>query len=71
MSRLRKLIAERLVEVKKMTASLTTCKEVDMSAVINLRQQYRDMFQEALQREAGVHVVLRQGGRRIAEDSAS
>jgi 2-oxoglutarate dehydrogenase E2 component (dihydrolipoamide succinyltransferase) len=53
MSRLRKLIAERLVEVKNTTASLTTCKEVDMSAVINLRQQYREMFQERYNAKLG------------------
>jgi len=46
MSRLRKLIAERLVEAKQNTAAITTCQEFDLSAVIKLRQQYRDSFQE-------------------------
>jgi 2-oxoglutarate dehydrogenase E2 component (dihydrolipoamide succinyltransferase) len=53
MSRLRKMIAQRLVAAKNLTASLTTCKEVDMSAVINLRQQYRDMFQERYNAKLG------------------
>ena len=53
MSRLRKLIAKRLVEAEKLTASTTTCKKVNMSAVINLRQQYRDMFQERYDAKLG------------------
>jgi 2-oxoglutarate dehydrogenase E2 component (dihydrolipoamide succinyltransferase) len=53
MSRIRKMIADRLVEVKNTTASLTTCKEVDMSAVINMRQQYRESFQERYNTKLG------------------
>jgi 2-oxoglutarate dehydrogenase E2 component (dihydrolipoamide succinyltransferase) len=46
MTWLRRRIAERLVEAKNTGALLTTFNEVDMSAVINIRQQYRDAFQE-------------------------
>jgi 2-oxoglutarate dehydrogenase E2 component (dihydrolipoamide succinyltransferase) len=53
MSRIRRLIAERLVEAKNTTASTTTCNEIDMSAVINLRQQYREPFQERYNAKLG------------------
>lgn len=46
MSRLRKTISERLVAAKNETAMLTTFNEVDMSAVMEIRKQYRDSFQE-------------------------
>ena len=46
MSLLRRKLAERLVAVKNETAMLTTFNEVDMSAVISLRNQYKNKFQE-------------------------
>ncbi len=46
MTTLRKKVAERLVAVKNQTAMLTTFNEVDMSAVIALRDQYKDKFKE-------------------------
>ncbi len=46
MTTLRRKIAERLVAVKNDTAMLTTFNEVDMSAVMNLRNRYKDKFQE-------------------------
>jgi 2-oxoglutarate dehydrogenase E2 component (dihydrolipoamide succinyltransferase) len=46
MSTLRKKVAERLVAVKNQTAMLTTFNEVDMSAVMELRQKYQKSFQE-------------------------
>ncbi|NOY62076.1 MAG: 2-oxoglutarate dehydrogenase complex dihydrolipoyllysine-residue succinyltransferase [Gammaproteobacteria bacterium] len=46
MSRLRKRIAERLVEVQQSTAMLTTFNEVNMQAVMDLRKQYRDPFEK-------------------------
>ncbi len=46
MSLLRRKLAERLVAVKNETAMLTTFNEVDMSAVIALRNQYKTKFQE-------------------------
>jgi 2-oxoglutarate dehydrogenase E2 component (dihydrolipoamide succinyltransferase) len=46
MSTLRKKVAQRLVSVKNETAMLTTFNEVDMSAVINLRNTYKDKFKE-------------------------
>jgi 2-oxoglutarate dehydrogenase E2 component (dihydrolipoamide succinyltransferase) len=46
MNRLRKRIAERLMDAKNGTAMLTTFNEVDMSAVMNLRKQYKDSFEK-------------------------
>ena len=46
MTQLRKTIAKRLVAVKNETAMLTTFNEVDMSAIINIRSQYKDSFKE-------------------------
>lgn len=46
MTMLRKKIAQRLVAVKNETAMLTTFNEVDMSAIMNIRKQYKDVFKE-------------------------
>lgn len=46
MTTLRKKVAERLVAVKNQTAMLTTFNEVDMSAVMALRDRYKDRFKE-------------------------
>ncbi|MBS1583214.1 MAG: 2-oxoglutarate dehydrogenase complex dihydrolipoyllysine-residue succinyltransferase [Bacteroidetes bacterium] len=46
MTTLRKKVAERLVSVKNTTAMLTTFNEVDMSAVMALRNKYKDVFKE-------------------------
>lgn len=46
MSPLRRRIAERLVESQRTAAILTTFNEVDMSAVIALRKEYRDLFEK-------------------------
>lgn len=44
MSPIRKKIAERLVEAQSNAALLTTFNEVDMSAVMELRSQFKEMF---------------------------
>lgn len=46
MSPLRKVIAQRLVEVKNTTAMLTTFNEVDMSNVIAIREKEQESFQK-------------------------
>ncbi len=46
MTTLRRKIAERLVAVKNETAMLTTFNEVDMSGIINIRNQYKDKFEK-------------------------
>lgn len=46
MSTLRKTIGDRLVSVKNETAMLTTFNEVDMSAVMAVRNKYKDKFKE-------------------------
>ena len=45
MTRLRARIAERLVQAQQQAAMLTTFNEVDMSAVRDLRQRYREAFE--------------------------
>ena len=37
-------VVERLVSAKNETAMLTTFNEVDMSAIFDLRNQYKDEF---------------------------
>lgn len=44
MSNLRKTISRRLVEAKNTTAMLTTFNEVDMSAIMELRTKYKEVF---------------------------
>ncbi|HUP20087.1 MAG TPA: 2-oxoglutarate dehydrogenase complex dihydrolipoyllysine-residue succinyltransferase [Gemmatimonadota bacterium] len=46
MSRLRRRIAERLVEAQRTAAILTTFNEIDMSAAIALREEHRAEFEE-------------------------
>jgi 2-oxoglutarate dehydrogenase E2 component (dihydrolipoamide succinyltransferase) len=46
MSMLRRKIASRLVEAQHTAAILTTFNEVDMSAVIALRNKYKDSFEK-------------------------
>ncbi len=46
LSSLRRKVAERLVSVKNETAMLTTFNEVDMSAIFELRSQYKEEFKE-------------------------
>lgn len=46
LSNLRRVIAERLVKVKNETAMLTTFNEVDMSAVIAVREKEQEEFQK-------------------------
>jgi len=47
MSNLRKTISRRLVEAKNTTAMLTTFNEVDMTAIMQIRKQFKDKFKEA------------------------
>ena len=46
LSMLRRKVAERLVSAKNETAMLTTFNEVDMSAIFELRSQYKEKFKE-------------------------
>jgi 2-oxoglutarate dehydrogenase E2 component (dihydrolipoamide succinyltransferase) len=46
MSRLRMRLAERLVEVQRTAAMLTTFNEADLSRVIGLRKIYKERFKE-------------------------
>jgi len=46
MTPIRKRIAERLLYSQQTTATLTTFNEIDMSAVMDLRNKYKDKFKE-------------------------
>ncbi|MEC7262759.1 MAG: 2-oxoglutarate dehydrogenase complex dihydrolipoyllysine-residue succinyltransferase [Bacteroidota bacterium] len=46
LSMLRRKVAERLVAAKNETAMLTTFNEVDMTAIFDLRNQYKDEFKD-------------------------
>lgn len=46
MTTIRKRIAERLVQAQQTAAILTTFNEVDMTAVMNMRSQYKDLFEK-------------------------
>jgi 2-oxoglutarate dehydrogenase E2 component (dihydrolipoamide succinyltransferase) len=46
MTRMRARIAERLLEAKQGTAMLTTFNEVNMKPVMDLRNQYKDLFEK-------------------------
>jgi len=46
MTRLRKRIAERLLEASQTTAMLTTFNEVNMQGFIDFRTQYKDVFEK-------------------------
>ncbi|WP_332397771.1 2-oxoglutarate dehydrogenase complex dihydrolipoyllysine-residue succinyltransferase [Vibrio metschnikovii] len=46
MTRLRKRVAERLLEAKNSTAMLTTFNEVNMKPIMELRKQYQDLFEK-------------------------
>ena len=46
MTNLRKTISRRLVEAKNTTAMLTTFNEVDMKAIMDIRNQDKDKFKE-------------------------
>jgi 2-oxoglutarate dehydrogenase E2 component (dihydrolipoamide succinyltransferase) len=47
MTRLRKRIAERLLEASQTPAMLTTFNEVNMKPVMELRKQYKDLFEKS------------------------
>jgi 2-oxoglutarate dehydrogenase E2 component (dihydrolipoamide succinyltransferase) len=46
MTRLRAKVAERLLQAQQNAAMLTTFNEVNMQAVMDLRQQYKERFQQ-------------------------
>ncbi len=44
MPKIRRVIADRLLESKQSTAMLTTFNEVDLSAILELREKYKEVF---------------------------
>ena len=46
MTRLRQTIARRLKEAQNTAAMLTTFNDVDMSAILEMRKSYRDLFEK-------------------------
>ena len=61
MTKRRETIARRLVEAQHNAAMLTTFNEVDMTAVMALRERQKEIVQEALRHQPRHRVVLRQG----------
>ena len=53
MTRLRRTVAERLVEAQHHAALLTTFNEIDMAGVITLRKEYGEAFQHKYQVNLG------------------
>jgi 2-oxoglutarate dehydrogenase E2 component (dihydrolipoamide succinyltransferase) len=53
MTKLRQVIAKRLKESQNTAAILTTFNEIDMSNVIELRQQYKDLFEKKFGHKLG------------------
>lgn len=54
MPNIRKMIAQRLVEVKQTTAMLTTFNEVDMTPILVLREKYKDLFMKQYKVKLGL-----------------
>ncbi len=53
MTRLRKRIAERLMEAKNNTAMLTTFNEVNLQAIMDIRTKYKDVFEKTFDARLG------------------
>jgi 2-oxoglutarate dehydrogenase E2 component (dihydrolipoamide succinyltransferase) len=53
MSRLRRTVAERLVDAQRHAALLTTFNEIDMASVASLRKEYGEAFQQKYQVKLG------------------
>ncbi|MFZ9034732.1 MAG: 2-oxoglutarate dehydrogenase complex dihydrolipoyllysine-residue succinyltransferase [Francisellaceae bacterium] len=53
MTRLRQTVAKRLVEVQHSNAILTTFNEVDMKPVMDLRKQYKELFEKTHETKLG------------------
>lgn len=54
MSKVRKVIASRLVEVLRQTAMLTTFNEVDMTRIMEMRETYKEAFMKKNQVRLGL-----------------
>ncbi len=67
MSRLRKVIAERMVESLQVSAQLTSVVEVDVTRIANLRAKVKARLRGPRGRQAVVPAVLLQGLRRGAQ----
>ena len=61
MTRLRQTIAKRLKDAQNSAAILTTFNEVDMSAVMDLRNEYKDLFLKKHGVKLGFMGFFRQG----------
>ena len=61
MTRLRQTIARRLKDAQNTAAMLTTFNDVDMTAVMALRAQYKDAFEKRYGVKLRIHGVVRKG----------
>ena len=62
MTRLRKTIANRLLQATNDTAMLTTFNEINMKPIMDLRKQYKEVFEERHGCRFRFHVFLRESG---------
>lgn len=53
MTKIRKVIASRLVEAQRTTAMLTTFNEIDLTQVVALREKYKESFAKKYQAKLG------------------
>jgi 2-oxoglutarate dehydrogenase E2 component (dihydrolipoamide succinyltransferase) len=53
MSKIRRVIAQRLVEAQRTMAMLTTFNEVDLTQVIQLREKYKEIFTKKYESKLG------------------
>jgi len=67
MTRLRQTIARRLKDVQNTAAMLTTFNEVDMSHIMAMRGQYKDVFEKKHGSKTWLYGLLHQGLRAGAE----
>src|SRR6202012_1965363 len=71
MTRLRQTIARRLKDAQNTAAMLTTFNEVDMSHVMALRNQYRDLFEKKHAVKLGLMVFFVRACVKAMRDSPS
>merc|ERR1711990_340023 len=53
MNRMRQRIAQRLKDSQNTCASLTTFNELDMSGILNMRKEYKDLFEKTHDQKLG------------------
>ncbi len=63
LSRMRAIIAQRMVESKRISPHVHTVYKVDMTRIVRLRERRKDRLRTAPRRQAHLHALHRRGGR--------